>query len=93
VSGDHPFSKPDPRLFQVALEKAQVTASQAVHVGDSFASDVFGAQAAGIRPIWFKRGGKPVPKNAEPELQIVHNFTDHQLASTICPCTLHKKML
>lgn len=80
VSGDHPFSKPDPRLFQVALKKARVAADQAVHVGDSYASDVVGAQSAGIRAIWFNRNGKPVSKIAAVELQTIHSFTDHQRA-------------
>jgi putative hydrolase of the HAD superfamily len=30
-------------------------------VGDSWAADVEGARAAGIRPIWFNRSGRPAP--------------------------------
>lgn len=78
LSGDHAFSKPDPRLFQAALQIAQVSAAQAVHVGDSYASDVIGAQSAGVRAIWFNRDGKLAPKNSFGALQIVGSFTDHE---------------
>ena len=41
-------SKPDPRIFQVALERLGVTPGQALHVGDQTA-DREGARAAGLR--------------------------------------------
>ncbi|MDB4967642.1 MAG: 2-haloalkanoic acid dehalogenase [Myxococcales bacterium] len=41
--------KPDPRIFQIALERAGVAARDALHLGDTFATDVVGARAAGVR--------------------------------------------
>jgi HAD superfamily hydrolase (TIGR01549 family) len=41
--------KPDPRIFRLALERFGVAAEQALHLGDSFATDVAGARAAGLR--------------------------------------------
>jgi putative hydrolase of the HAD superfamily len=41
--------KPDPRIFQIALDRFDVPAERALHLGDNFATDVLGAQAAGIR--------------------------------------------
>jgi HAD superfamily hydrolase (TIGR01549 family) len=55
VSADHGFAKPDPRIFQLALEAMACCADDAIHVGDSWAADVIGAQNAGVRPIWFNR--------------------------------------
>ncbi|MGI8421510.1 MAG: HAD family hydrolase [Gaiellaceae bacterium] len=43
--------KPDPAIFRVALERLGVTASRALHIGDS-ASDEAGARAAGMRFRW-----------------------------------------
>lgn len=43
------FTKPDPRIFHLALERLGVTAAQAVMVGDSPSADVDGAHAVGIR--------------------------------------------
>jgi HAD superfamily hydrolase (TIGR01509 family) len=41
--------KPDPRLFQLALEQSRAEASQTVHVGDLYHVDVVGARRAGLR--------------------------------------------
>lgn len=46
-------AKPDPRIFEIALERAGATAAATVHVGDALANDVIGARAAGITPIHF----------------------------------------
>jgi putative hydrolase of the HAD superfamily len=46
-------TKPDPRIFEIALERASATATATVHVGDALGNDVAGARAAGITPIHF----------------------------------------
>jgi HAD superfamily hydrolase (TIGR01509 family) len=40
--------KPDPRLFQIALEQAKAQPHRTAHVGDLFHVDVAGARAAGL---------------------------------------------
>jgi putative hydrolase of the HAD superfamily len=50
-------AKPSPRIFHAALEVAGVAPVQALHVGDSVASDVAGARAAGVRAVLLARGG------------------------------------
>lgn len=44
-------SKPDPKIFEIALEALGVPAAAAIHVGDTVEADVVGAVAAGVRPI------------------------------------------
>jgi putative hydrolase of the HAD superfamily len=44
-------AKPDPRIFEIALESLGVRADDAWYVGDSPAFDVAGARNAGIRPF------------------------------------------
>jgi putative hydrolase of the HAD superfamily len=44
-------AKPDPRIFELALEAIDVPAERAVHVGDTPGADVDGAHAAGVRPV------------------------------------------
>jgi HAD superfamily hydrolase (TIGR01509 family) len=41
--------KPDPRLFQIALERSGSRPESTIHVGDLFHVDVAGARAAGLR--------------------------------------------
>jgi HAD superfamily hydrolase (TIGR01549 family) len=61
VSEEAGCSKPDPRIFQIALERLQCEASDVVMIGDSWAADVIGASDAGIRAIWFNPQGRPSP--------------------------------
>jgi putative hydrolase of the HAD superfamily len=48
-------AKPDPALFQLALERADVTADYALHVGDSYVRDALGARQVGITPVLIDR--------------------------------------
>jgi HAD superfamily hydrolase (TIGR01549 family) len=41
--------KPDPRIFELALAPFGVRPDEALHLGDTFAADVAGARAAGLR--------------------------------------------
>lgn len=66
VSEEAGVSKPEPRIFEIALERAGASAGEAVMLGDSWANDVEGARAAGIRAVWFNRGGEAPPDPAVP---------------------------
>ena len=55
--------KPDPRLFQIALDRMGVQAAQALHVGDSPIDDWQGATDAGMRALVIDRGN-PAPSEA-----------------------------
>jgi putative hydrolase of the HAD superfamily len=58
ASGPFGRAKPHPSIFARALELAEVTPAQAVHLGDSLREDVQGARAAGLRPILIDRRGR-----------------------------------
>ena len=45
------IAKPDPRIFEMALDALAVPAAHAIHVGDTPGADVDGARAAGVRPV------------------------------------------
>jgi YjjG family noncanonical pyrimidine nucleotidase len=49
--------KPDPSAFAQAAEQAGVEASEILYVGDSYRSDVEGAQNAGWRVAWYAPNG------------------------------------
>lgn len=44
--------KPEPAMFQAALEQSKLTPREVMHVGDHPRDDVRGAQALGIAAIW-----------------------------------------
>lgn len=50
-SGIVGIEKPDPRIFEIALDKAGLRAADSYYVGDVFAIDVVGARRAGLTPI------------------------------------------
>lgn len=54
-SAEFGVMKPDPRIFQEALDQMQVAASDAVMVGDSLPHDVYGARQIGMQGIWLDR--------------------------------------
>jgi len=64
VSEEAGVAKPDPRIFEMALARLGCEAPAAVMVGDSWAADIEGAMAAGIRAIWFNRSGVDMPAGA-----------------------------
>lgn len=55
TSGEAGSDKPQPEIFLLALKKAGVEASEAVHVGDQYKIDAVGAMNAGIKPIIIDR--------------------------------------
>lgn len=57
-SCDYVFRKPNPKIFELALEKAGTTAAQTWHCGDQYLCDIEGAMQAGIQPIWYTKGEK-----------------------------------
>ncbi|WP_072053037.1 HAD family hydrolase [Hymenobacter terrenus] len=54
-------AKPDPRIFQVALQRLDSLPEETALVGDNWHVDVVGALGVGIRPLWLNRFGAPRP--------------------------------
>lgn len=50
-SGSVGVEKPDPRIFQIACDRANIEPGEAVHVGDLYEVDVTGARRAGVTPL------------------------------------------
>lgn len=64
------IGKPDPAPFREALQRGQVSASAAVHVGDHPGDDIAGAQRAGLRAVWFNPQGKAWQGEQAPDAEI-----------------------
>jgi HAD superfamily hydrolase (TIGR01549 family) len=56
-SGEVGVEKPSPRIFELALARARVAASEAAYIGDFYSIDVRGAGAAGLRAVLLDPGG------------------------------------
>ena len=58
VSANERIAKPDPRIFEMGLEAAGVSADQALYVGDNVADDIEGANNVGIDAVLINRPGR-----------------------------------
>ena len=63
-------SKPDPLMYQMAMEKASVTASEMLHIGDSPENDILAPMQLGIRTVWFNPQNEPWTHDAQPDYVI-----------------------
>lgn len=64
-------SKPDPRIFRLALQRCGGKPGDVVMVGDSWERDVEGARGLGIRAVWFDHdsgGPRPTPRHPPPRV-------------------------
>lgn len=52
------YRKPDPAIFEAALELARCDPAEALHVGDTHEEDGAAALAAGVRFLLIDRGGR-----------------------------------
>lgn len=50
-SADEGVEKPDPRFFEIALQRSGAKKDTTIHVGDLYYVDVMGARSAGLRGI------------------------------------------
>jgi putative hydrolase of the HAD superfamily len=58
ISGVEGVEKPDPQIFRIALERAEVEPAHSVYVGDHPFFDVAAAREAGMMPVLIDRRGR-----------------------------------
>ena len=58
ISEDVGVTKPDPRIFSLALERIGARAHEAVFIGDSLDNDIAGAANLGMAAVWLCRESK-----------------------------------
>lgn len=66
------YTKPHAKIFGRALEKLQALPEEVVHIGDLLTTDIAGAQAYGMKAIWFnwKNDKKEKETNIVPDYEI-----------------------
>ena len=76
VSGyEHGYMKPHRSIFDAALSRAGVTASEAMMVGDSLAHDIHGAVGAGWQRAALLRRSRERPA-VPPPVDVIHSLYD-----------------
>jgi len=76
ISGDYGFRKPDPRLFQAALNKLGIAPDEAIFVGNDRFRDILGARQVGMKTILFcPNGNAGGPPEMEPDY-LLYSYAD-----------------
>lgn len=71
VSEECGYSKPDPRIFEAALARANVTEkSRVLMVGDRLEADILGARSAKIDSCWFNPYSRAGSVDIRPDFEI-----------------------
>jgi len=72
AAGEVKSYKPEPGIFEAALQRAGVAAGAAMYVGDNYFADVVGARRAGLRPVLYD------PRGIYPEAscEVIASFAD-----------------
>ena len=53
ATSEYMYRKPNKRIFELALEKADLNPEDVWYIGDNYECDVVGARNAGIFPVWY----------------------------------------
>lgn len=64
TSSNYIYRKPNRRIFELALEKADLKAEDVWYIGDQLECDIKGAAGVGITPIWYL-GAIDVPQEIQ----------------------------
>lgn len=54
ATSEYMYRKPNRRIFELALEKAELSAEDVWYIGDQYECDIVGAAGAGLFPVWYQ---------------------------------------
>lgn len=88
ASSEYGFRKPNPMLFQLALNKAGLDASEVWFCGDNVVADIEGAACAGIFPVWYENQTIENPwtlkyRGIQPQCRHLHIHEWQELIETL----------
>ena len=87
ASAEEGVEKPDLRIFQLALDRADCKPEEAVMVGDRLDNDIIPANKIGMTTVWIKQGfggvAEPKSKDEQPDYT-VDNLKIFERQNTAC---------
>ncbi|GGE59438.1 putative hydrolase of the HAD superfamily [Pedobacter psychrotolerans] len=69
ISEDVGVNKPNPRIFEYALERATAQKEESIMIGDSIEADIYGALNFGMEAIFFNPLSKEKPEDVKKEIK------------------------
>ena len=80
VAGEVNVFKPEPGIFEHALRHVNLSAKEAIYVGDNYYADVIGARRAGLRPVLYD----PLGIFPDPDCALIKSFDElHSILKVI----------
>jgi HAD superfamily hydrolase (TIGR01509 family) len=76
VSDEIGVRKPAAAAFEKLVAALGASPAECLYVGDNPAADVVGAQAAGLRGVWFDWEGLVYPRGEAPPAHVVHALSE-----------------
>ena len=73
ATSEYMFRKPNKRIFELALEKADLSPEDVWYIGDNYECDVVGARNAGIFPVWYV-GAKELPYTEKEDVLTINKW-------------------
>jgi putative hydrolase of the HAD superfamily len=75
ISCEVDCSKPDARIFKLALEKASVEPDRCIYVGDNYYDDCLGSRKVGMNPLIINRFGSLGVEEID-DCPVIHQLSD-----------------
>lgn len=69
-------ARPDPALFRLALDWADVGPAECLHIGDDPYLDVEAARRFGLAAVWINRADRDWPEDLAPPVRVVRNLAE-----------------
>lgn len=70
-------NKPDKAIFEYALDKASALKDESIMIGDSIEADIRGAQAYGMKAIFFNPLHKELPEDVKWQINHMEELLQH----------------
>ncbi|EKB1949793.1 HAD family hydrolase [Vibrio parahaemolyticus] len=83
VGGEEPEEKPAASIFQKALNLVDIKPKEALHIGDSLAADIAGANNMGILSVWVNATGASNPTEITPNFEIRETVELKEILKTL----------
>ncbi|MDF4639319.1 HAD family hydrolase [Vibrio parahaemolyticus] len=83
VGGEEPEEKPAASIFQKALNLVDIKPEEALHIGDSLAADIAGANNMGILSVWVNATGTSNPTEITPNFEIRETVELKEILKTL----------
>ncbi|TOL30353.1 HAD family hydrolase [Vibrio parahaemolyticus] len=83
VGGEEPEEKPAASIFQKALNLVDIKPEEALHIGDSLAADIAGANNMGILSVWVNATGASNTTEITPNFEIRETVELKEILKTL----------